>query len=112
MKLRLLLDEDVHFSLERALTQRGYDVKHIQTLQRKGIADEHQLAYACEQERSIFSFNVRDFVILHNQYVQTEKEHWGIIVSKQRSLQETLKMVLILLQRVSQQSMKNNLEFL
>ena len=74
MKVKLLLDEDVHFALERALNQRGYDVKHIQTIGRKGISDENHLQYANDQQRCFFSFNVKDFVMLHNQYVQEEKE--------------------------------------
>ena len=34
MKLRLLLDEDVHSGLAHALRSRGYDVVHAQELDR------------------------------------------------------------------------------
>ena len=34
MKIRLLLDEDVHLSLGQALSKRGYDAVHVQEIQR------------------------------------------------------------------------------
>ncbi len=70
MKVKLFLDEDVHFALAIALRKRGYDVIHAQELQRKGKSDDEQLSYAIKEKRCLFSFNVKDFVLLHNKYVQ------------------------------------------
>ena len=36
MKVKLFLDEDIHFALAIALRKRGYDVIHAQELQGKG----------------------------------------------------------------------------
>jgi len=83
MKIKLFLDEDVHSGLAHALRKRGYDVIHAQELDRKGQSDSDQLFFAVQQERCLFTFNVKDFVILHNKLVKAQKEHWGIIVSKQ-----------------------------
>ena len=66
MKLKLFLDEDVHSGLAHALRKRGYDVVHSQELERKGRSDADQLLFSIQQERCIMSFNVKDFVILHN----------------------------------------------
>ena len=82
MKVKLLLDEDVHFSLAIALRTRGFDVVHVQELERKGMSDREQLNFAVVNERCLLSFNVRDFVILHNEYVKSDQKHFGIIVSK------------------------------
>ena len=112
MKVKLLLDEDVHLALEHALIRGGYDVKHIQTLGRKGQLDGAQLQFAYNQQRCLMSFNVKDFVMLHNRYVKQGTEHAGIIVSKQLTVGETLRKLLALLQRISAESMKNRLEFL
>ncbi|NUM75464.1 DUF5615 family PIN-like protein [candidate division KSB1 bacterium] len=95
-----------------ALRKRGFDVIHAQERDRKGLSDVEHLAYAIEQRRCLLSFNTKDFVLLHNEYVEHEKEHWGIIVSKQRPIGETLSRVLKVLQRFSRQSMKNRIEFL
>ena len=112
MKIELLLDEDVHSGLAHALRKRGYDVIHAQELDRKGKSDSDQLIFAIRQKRCIFTFNVKDFVILHNQYAKSGKEHWGIIVSKQLPFRETMSKLLRLLQGTAKETMKNNLEFL
>jgi len=67
MKIRLFLDEDVHSGLAHALRQRGYDVVHAQELDLKGRTDSEQLEFASSQRRCLVNFNVRDFVVLHNQ---------------------------------------------
>ncbi len=111
-KVKLLLDEDVHFDLASALRKRGYDAIHIQEMDRKGYSDLDQLEYATSQQRCLFSFNVRDFVLLHNNYVSTEQEHFGIIVARHLPIGETLRRLLALLQKNSSESIKNTLEFL
>ena len=60
MKIQLFLDEDVHSGLSHALRKRGYDVIHTQELDRKGRSDLDQLFFAIEQERCLFTFNVKD----------------------------------------------------
>ena len=112
MNVKLLLDEDVHASLAEALRKRGYDAVHLQELDRKGLSDAEQLTYATPQARCFVSFNVKDFVLLHNLYVAEEKEHWGVLVSKQRPVGEVLRRPLALLQSLSSQEIKNRLEFL
>lgn len=111
-KAKLFLDEDVHLVLGSLLRKRGFDTEHAQELDKKGKSDVEQLAYSVEQKRCLISFNVKDYVQLHNEYVNTGREHWGIIVSKQLPVGETLRRLLITLQRYSQDSMKNRLLFL
>jgi predicted nuclease of predicted toxin-antitoxin system len=112
MKIELFLDEDVHSGLAHALRKRGYDAIHAQELERKGRSDSDQLQFAIQQERCLFTFNVKDFVILHNQHVKSQKEHWGIIVSKQLSFRDTMSKLLRLLRRTAKETVKNHLEFL
>lgn len=112
MNVRLFLDEDVHAGLAQALTRRGFDAVHAQNLERAGLSDDAQLTYAIQQERCLISFNVKDFVLLHNHYVKAEKAHCGIIVSKQLPLGMVLVKLLALMSRHSQASMRNRLVFL
>ncbi len=112
MKTQLFLDEDVHSGLAHALRKRGYDVINAQELDRKGRSDFDQLFFAIEQERCLFTFNVKDFVNLHNQYATSQQEHWGIIVSKQLPFRETMSRLLNLLQLYGKEEMKDRLEFL
>jgi len=112
MKLKLFLDEDVHTGLAHALRQRGFDVVHAQDLKRKGKSDSEQLALAVQEERCLVTFNIMDFILLHNQYVGQNKEHWGIIVSKQMPIGETLKRLLKKVGLATQTDFKNRIDFL
>jgi predicted nuclease of predicted toxin-antitoxin system len=112
MQIRLLLDEDVHVSLAQALCKRGYDAVHVQEIQRKGYSDREQLEFAITQDRCLVSFNVRDFVILHNEFVVNAQEHCGILVSPQLPIGETLRRVLVILGTRSAEQLQNQLQFL
>ena len=112
MKLKLFLDEDIHTGLAHALRQRGFDVVHAQDLKRKGKTDSEQLAFAVQEERCLVTFNVRDFVLLHNQYAGQNKEHSGIIVSKQMTIGETLKRLLKKVGLATRADFKNRIDFL
>ena len=112
MKLKLFLDEDIHTGLSHALQQRGYDVVHAQALKRKGKSDSEQLAFAVQQERCLVTFNVRDFVYLHNQYARENREHWGIIVSRQLPIGETLRRLLKKIGLATRDDFRNRIDFL
>jgi len=83
MKIGLFLDEDLHSGLAHALRKRGYDAIHTQELDRKGLSDSNQLLFAIQQERCLFTFNVKDFVILHNHSTtsmqKTDKSTGGLL---------------------------------
>mgnify|MGYP003423339949 CR=1 FL=1 len=114
MKIKLFVDEDVHFALALTLRKRGYDVIHAQEIERKGKSDSEQLQYALENKRCLFSFNVKGFVLLHNEHTKNSKnqDHFGIIVSKQLTIGETIRKLLKVLQFHSHEFMKNQIIFL
>ena len=112
MKIELFLDEDVHSGLSHALRKRGYDAIHAQEMDRKGLSDSDQLLFAIQQERCLFVFNVKDFVILHKHHAKSKQKHLGIIVSKPLPFRETMSRLLRLLQNTAKETMKNHLEFL
>jgi len=111
-KIKLFLDEDIHTVLSTLLQKRGFDAVHAQEIGRKGRSDEEQLVNAVAQNRCLVSFNIKDFVRLHNDYIQSGWEHCGIIVSKQIPIGETLRRLLVVLQLYSQDSIRNRLLFL
>ena len=112
MKVRLILDEDVHVVLATALRKRGYDARHTGEEGRLGASDKEQLAFAAGEDRCFMTFNVGHFVQLHNSWVQAGREHAGIIVSKQLPVGECLRRLLALLQRETAASIKGQLRFL
>lgn len=89
-KLHLHLDEDAsQKSLFRALQERGYDVTRTPNEWMPLTAsDEEQLLGAVAHDRAIFTYNVRDFLIL----AKLHPHHAGIIlaVQKNMNLNETI----------------------
>jgi len=80
---RLHLDANTSIrSLHRALLERGHAVTRTPT---DGMpldaTDEMQLLGATAQGRCVFTFNIRDFVILAKRY----PHHHGIVLAAQRS---------------------------
>lgn len=109
--VRLLLDEDIQVAVGTALQRRGVDAVHVHDLDRKGYTDADQLAYTVQKERCLVSYNVKDFVQLHNTYAQNGQDHWGILISSQRPIGEAFRRLLRLLKQYDQISIKNRIEF-
>jgi hypothetical protein len=80
---KLHLDADAsRKSLQTALIQRGHDVTRTpNTWMALDAVDEHQLLGATAHGRCIFTFNVRNFVVLATHY----PKHGGIILAAQSS---------------------------
>ncbi len=112
MKPALFLDQDVHLDVAEGLRRRGYDVIQVQEVGRKGLDDDEQLVYAVESQRCIVTFNVKDFVPLHAMYAERQLEHFGIVVSKQRTVSATFHLCLKLLQTHTKEELLNRLLFL
>ena len=112
MKIKILIDEDVHASLAEALRKRGYDAVNVNEINKRGFKDNDIILEAIKNDRCLFTFNVKDFVILHKKMIEDGKDHPGIIVSKQLTFSDTLKRILKILQSNSPGSLKNRLEFL
>ena len=82
-KVRLHLDADTSSrSLHQALLDRGHDVTRTPTAWVGHDAnDETQLLAATAQGRCIFTFNVRDFMLLS----RVHPRHRGILLAAQQS---------------------------
>ncbi len=92
----LHLDADTSIkALHLALISRGHDVTRTPTdWMPQDATDEAQLLGATARERCIFTFNIRDFLVLAERYPQ----HGGIIFAAQNSW--TLSDLIIALDRL------------
>ncbi|MGJ5675688.1 MAG: DUF5615 family PIN-like protein [Nostochopsis sp.] len=83
VKLKVHLDADTSSkSLHSALVSKGHDVTRTPNdWMPLDASDETQLLRSTAQGRCIFTFNVRDFIVLAQQYPQ----HGGIILAAQNS---------------------------
>jgi hypothetical protein len=83
-KLHLHLDADTSSkALQHALLERGHDVTRTPTAWMPiDASDEQQLLGATAQGRAIFTYNIRDFIILDERY----PHHAGIILARQKTM--------------------------
>ena len=83
-KLHLHLDADTSSkALHNALLERGHDVTRTPTEWMPfDASDEQQLLGATAQGRAIFTYNIRDFIVLGERY----PHHAGIILAYQKSM--------------------------
>ena len=83
-KLHLHLDADTSSkALYNALLERGHDVTRTPTEWMPfDASDEQQLLGATAQGRAIFTYNIRDFIVLGKRSPQ----HAGIVLARQKSL--------------------------
>lgn len=82
------------------------------TLSTCALSDAEQLAYAVAQGCTLFSFNASDYMALHLEYLTQEREHMGIIVSKQVPISAALRRLLILFDQISADEIHNQLRWL
>jgi len=110
--IALYLDEDFELTLLNPLRARGHKVFCSRDEGMNESSDEEQLAFAAQNGWVIVTHNVADFVILHNQYWATEKEHAGIIVSDRVGIGMLLRRLLNLLDKFTADEARNQLFFL
>ena len=99
-KLLLHLDADTSSkSLHKALLARGHDISRTPNAWiRSDASDKNQLLGASAQGRCVFTFNIRDFVLLAEEY----PKHGGIILAAQSHW--SLSMLIEALDRVLSES--------
>ena len=83
-KLHLHLDADTSSkALYNALIERGHDVTRTPVeWMAFDATDEQQLLGATAQGRAIFTYNIRDFIVLGERY----PHHAGILLARQKSM--------------------------
>ena len=111
-KPKLYLDEDITDLLARVLRTMGYDVVSAHEVGMRGKSDDEQLCYAIKNERTFLTFNARHFVPLTEALYEERREHFGIIISKQVSLSEIIRLAVKMLNVCKVSDLKNSLIWL
>jgi uncharacterized protein with PIN domain len=107
--IKLYLDEDVHKKIAVALRLKGYDVVSAHEVQKQSLSDYQQLEYAVSEQMAIFTFNAGDFDRLHKEYIKSGKNHFGILLSKQIPIGETINRLTKFLFAHSKEEIRNNI---
>ena len=114
-ELRLYVDEDAsEHAVIRGLRDRGFDLLTVQEADRLGLDDEEQLDFASEMDRAIYTFNIRDFAVLHREYLERGENHAGIVaIPRQRyAIGEKIRRLAALLSTTQTEDMRNQMEYL
>lgn len=109
---KLYLNHDVHKSAAESLRREGFDVVATGEVGLSTATDEEQLEFAAKEHGALVSFNVCDYPSIHSDWSAKGKEHWGVIMSRQLPLKETLQRLRALLQAFSDDDLKNQLRWL
>ncbi len=115
MTIRLYIDEDaMHAGLVQALRARGVDITTVAEQAKAGHSDEQQLEFAASQGRAIYSFNVKDYLLLHARFLERGVTHSGIILAAQDSFSvgEQMRRILRLIAERTAEEMQNQCVFL
>jgi len=113
--ISLYTDEDVTSQLAALLRQRGFEAQSAAEVDMFQQPDEAHLTYATEHSMVLFSFNVRDCMILAQNWLDENRTHAGILLSDQftrRQMGELLRRMLKFLNTVPADEMVNTVRYL
>ena len=84
-RIRLYFDEDaMQHALVVALRARRVDVLTASDCEMVSRSDEDHLRHASDDARVLYSFNIRDYSLLHEQWIASGREHSGIVLASQQ----------------------------
>lgn len=112
MPPKLYLDEHISHRLAAQLRQYGFDATSTFETGMGEASDDELLAYAASQQRTIVTFNHKDFAIFHAEYMTENKEHWGIVFSTEEKPDIIRRRLLRLLNTLSVEELKNQIRWL
>lgn len=110
--IELYLDEDVSVLIATLLRSRGFRCITTRDAGMLGGSDEEQLVYAVKQKSVLLTHNKVDFEKLYNEYLNTDREHFGIIIARRDNEYSMLKRLLKILNYVTAEQMRSKLKYI
>lgn len=110
--IELYLDEDVDVLVARKLEAHGFSVLTTRDAGQLGNTDVEQLEYATACRKTLVTHNRVDFEILARDYFNFNREHYGLILASRRSAHEVTNRLLIMLNNVTADEMKNQVRYI
>lgn len=98
--------------IARLLRARGYNAVTALETARLGLEDAAQLAYAAGEGYAILTHNRRHFALLHEEWLLAGRHHSGIIAAFRRPPGEVANRLLALLDRVTEDEVRDQLHYL
>ncbi len=111
-KIHVYLNENLSWRISRALRGYGYDVISSHESDMDTESDEEQFEFAVSQRRAIVTNNFRDFAALHQQYMDEQKSHYGIVFTTKCPLSTMIRRLRNFLEAISQEEFINQIRWL
>jgi predicted nuclease of predicted toxin-antitoxin system len=105
----LYIDEDMSALVTTLLRSRGLDITTVPEQTTLGKTDREQLKFSTAQGRCILTHNRVDFERLHLQYLEENRQHYGIIVVPQKNAYEVAQRIGILVSTLMADEIYNQL---
>jgi len=111
--MKIYCDENIESAIVAGLRRRGNEVISARDTGDLGKSDEYHLKNASELKAVILTHDV-DFLKIAHQWQQGGKEHKGILYAHPLDLSpgECIRMVELVTQVLTEEEMKNHIEFL
>ena len=110
--IELYLDEDVDVTIATLLRARGFQTVTTQEARQTSNDDARQLAYAISRQMTLLTHNRVDFERLAEAYFNSGKHHDGIIIDVRRPPFEILRRLLVILNTIAADEMKDQLRYI
>ena len=111
-EVKLYLNEHLSPTIAKSLQARGYDCITPHDVGMLTKSDEEQMVFAVSQNRTVVTFNIADFQKLHQEYIYSDREHFGIIISTEVPVPIVINRLLNLLRKMSSDELKNQIRWL
>ncbi len=105
--IQLYLDENVDVRVADIIQGRGFDAVTSREAEQLGRSDEEQLTYAATHSLTLVTHNRIHFERLAQQYVETGRTHAGIIIAVQRPYREVARRLLVLMNKITSDEMRD-----
>lgn len=110
--IELYLDEDVDILVADLVRARGFGVLTTHEAGQLHADDVGQLAYATSHNRTLLTHNRADFEALHQTCLMTGQHHEGIIIVVRHSPYEILRRLLLILNQITADEMRDQLRYI
>jgi hypothetical protein len=110
--IALYLDEDVTVLVAELLRARGFVARTTVAAGQRGASDAAQLAYAAGQNMALLTHNRVDFETLAQQWFVSGQAHAGIIVAVRHPPYELVRRLLLILNHVTADEMRDQIRYI
>ena len=108
----LYLDEDVSVLVAELVRARGFTALTAREAGQLHTSDADQLAYAVSKRKTLLTHNRADFEALAHRYFDTSQTHSGIIIAVRHPPYEIVRRLLLILNQVTADEMRDQLRYI